>query len=153
MDFTKMMNKSLVEMKMNAKNKEEVINKMSQMLYDSGRIRSVDEFKKDVFKREDIETTNMDMGVAIPHSQSPAILKTSIALARLNDEISWEDYGKPVKIIFLLAVASNDKGVEHLEIISKIAELLIDEKFIETLKRTKNVNKLLKRMNKLIGGM
>lgn len=153
MDFKRMMNKSIVDMKMDAKNKNDAINKMAKMLYDAGRISSMDTFIADVFKREEIETTNMDMGVAIPHSQSQTIIKTSIALARINDGINWEDYGNPVKIIFLLAVSPNDKGVEHLEIISKLAELLIDERFIDTLKRTSNVNKLLKRMNKMIGGM
>jgi len=112
----------------------------------------MDAFIGDVFRREDIETTNMDMGVAIPHSQASAIEVTSIVLARLDEEINWEDYGEPVKIIFLLAVSPNDKGVEHLEVISRIAELLIDQKFIKFLRSTKNPKKLLRQMNKLIGG-
>ena len=93
----------------------------------------------------------MDMGVAIPHSKSSAIKKTSVALARLDNEIQWEDFGEPVKIIFMLAVSPTDKGIEHLEIISKIAELLIDEKFLSMLYKTRNADKLLRRINKLIG--
>ncbi|MEX1377323.1 MAG: fructose PTS transporter subunit IIA [Eubacteriales bacterium] len=151
MNLGKMMSKNMVDLQLNASNKRDAIIQMSNMLFEEGRISSRAMFIEDVYKREELETTNMDMGVAIPHSKSSAIKKTTVALARLSKEISWEDFGEPVKIIFMLAVSPNDKGTEHLEIISKIAELLIDEKFLRMLNRTRNVNKLLRRINKLVG--
>lgn len=152
MQFDRMVDKNIVNLHLNANSKYDVIRKMSQMLFDAGRIKSTDEFTEDVFKREEVETTNMDIGIAIPHSQSYTIKRTSVSIVKLEDEISWEDYGEPVKIIFLLAVSPTDKGVKHLEVVSKIAELLIDDKFVDFLRKTKNTRKLLKRMNKLIGG-
>ena len=152
MNLKKMMNVDMIDLNLKASNKKETIEKMAQLLFGLRRISFPEVFVSDVFKRENTETTNMDMGVAIPHSHSPSIKETSIVIARLNEEISWEDYGEPVKVIFLLAVSPADKGVEHLEVISKIAELLIDKKFIDFLKKTKNPRKLLKRINKLIGG-
>lgn len=152
MNLKKMMNVDMIDLDLQANDKKDAIEKMAQMLFGLKRISFEEVFISDVFKRESIETTNMDMGVAIPHSQSPSIKETSIVIARLNEEISWEDYGEPVKIIFLLAVSPTDTGVEHLEVISHIAELLIDQNFIEFLKKTKNPKKLLKRINKQIGG-
>lgn len=152
MQFERMVDKKNVNLNMSAKSKYDAIRKMGQMLYDTGRIKSIDKFIEDVFKREEVETTNMDIGVAIPHSQANVIKRTSISIVKLSKEISWEDYGEPVKIIFLIAVSPTDKGIKHLEVISKIAEILIDDKFIQFLKKTRNSRKLLKRMNKLIGG-
>jgi len=152
MNLTQLINRNIVDLRLNVQNKREAIEAMADMLKKDGRIESVDEFIADVYKREELETTNMDMGVAIPHSQSKAIKKSSVALARLTSEIEWEDYGEPVKIIFMLAVSPTEEGVEHLELISKIAELLVDDKFRDMLYKTINTNKLLKRMNKLVGG-
>lgn len=151
MELKEMMNRNIVDFNMKAANKEVAINKIAMMLFEDGRINSINEFVSDVFEREDLETTNMDIGVAIPHSQSLVVKKTAVALVKLDDEIDWEDYGEPVRIIFLLAVSPTDKGVEHLELISKIAELLIDEEFIAFLNKTKNINKLLRKMNKRMG--
>ena len=151
MNLGKMMSRSIIDLQLDASSKKDAIMQMSNMLFEDGRLSSRAMFIEDVYTREELETTNMDMGVAIPHSKSQAIKKTSVALARLKNEISWEDYGEPVKIIFMLAVSPNDKGTEHLEVISKIAELLIDDKFLKMLKKTKNINKILKRINKLVG--
>ncbi len=152
MKFNTIMDEKIVSLDMEAQTKDEALKKMAQMLYNDGRIFTLDRFIQDVYERESMETTNMDIGVAIPHSKSETIKKTSVALVRLNKEISWEDFGEPVKIIFLLAVSPNDDGVEHLELIAKIAELLIDERFVDRLYKTRNVRRLLKRINRMIGG-
>ncbi len=152
MKFNKIMDEKIVDLDMEAQTKDEALKKMAQMLYNDGRIFTLDRFVQDVYERESLETTNMDIGVAIPHSKSDDIKKTSVALVRLKKEISWEDFGEPVKVIFLLAVSPNDDGVEHLELIAKIAELLIDERFVDKLYKTRNTRRLLKRINRMIGG-
>lgn len=152
MDLKKLMNENTVNLNMDAKNKKEAIDKIAHMLFDDGRINSLDDFMTDIHKREEIESTNMEIGVAIPHGRTTAIKKSSVALARLKDEIDWQDGKAPVNIIFLLAVSPEDKGVEHLEVISKIATLLIDDEFIAVLKSTQDSTALLQLMNKMIGG-
>jgi len=152
MDLRELMNENIINLNLKAKSKRKAINKIAKMLSKDNRINSLREFIADVYKREAMESTNMGIGVAIPHSKTIGIKKSSVALVRLNKEISWEDGGEPVKTIFLLAVSPEDKGVEHLEVISKIATLLIDDDFISLLNGTDDSKELLDRMDELVGG-
>ncbi|MDA3847442.1 MAG: fructose PTS transporter subunit IIA [Vallitaleaceae bacterium] len=118
---------------MEVTDKNQALNKLATALDKSGRLHSLKGFMVDVKKRESIESTNMEMGVAIPHSKCEAIAVSSVAMARLKEPIDWEDGGSLVKYVFLLAVSPEDDGITHLEVISKIAELLIEESFLSLL--------------------
>jgi PTS system fructose-specific IIA component len=98
----------------------------------------------------------MGVGVAIPHGRSPSVLKNSIAIARLKQPICWDSKpgGKPVRIIFLLAVCDDvNKNRVHLELISKVAALLIKENFLKNLFITESKTELVDQIFELIGEM
>ena len=140
------------------KSKHEVLAKMVQCLADTGRIDDYDAFIENVLEREKIESTDMGIGVAIPHGKSSAVKQTSVVIGRLADPIPWkeaqEDHEKATFAIFLLAVpASDENGSMHLELISKVATLLIDDDFVEILKSTPSEKTLLSTIETFLGGM
>ncbi len=153
MDISKMLDAETINLHSDSINKYDAIKEMANMLYKSKRINDLTKFIEDVFKREKLESTNMDMGVAVPHSNSIFVDKTSIAIVRFKKEIDWEDGGEPVRCIFLFAVSKNEKGITHLDIIAKIAEILIDDDFIDFLNKTDNSKELINKINDLIGGL
>lgn len=143
-----------INLKMEVHKREEAIEKLAEMLLKEKRITEKEVFIEDILNREEIESTNMGMGVAIPHGKSTAVLKNSIAIGRLSKPMVWDDNKdeNPVSVIFLLAVrddAERDKA--HLELISKLATLLLKEKFLYTLFTTKSKIELIDQMNVLIG--
>lgn len=142
-----------IDLKMEVHTKEEAIEKLAEMLLKEKRITEKEAFIEDITNREEIESTNMGMGVAIPHGKSTAVLKNSIAIGRLTEPMVWDSNDEdPVSVIFLLAVrddAERDKA--HLELISKLATLLLKKKFLYTLFKTKSKIELIDQMNALIG--
>lgn len=150
MKLSELMSVNIVDLNMDVKTKKRAIRKIAKMLDDDDRINCKHGFIKDVYKREEMESTNMGVGIAIPHSKADAIKKSSVALARLKNAISWEDGGEKVKIIFLLAVSPNDEGVAHLEVISKVATLLMEDDFLDFLNNTDDAQKLIDEISRRI---
>ena len=96
----------------------------------------------------------MGKGVAIPHGKSAAVARNSIAIGRLEQPIEWsrEQEAEMVSVVFLLAVrddAQRDRA--HLELISKVAALLIKEDFRNTLFKTEDKRELIEKIYTLVG--
>ncbi len=155
-NFNEVINPSIIDLNMEAKSKTEAIGKLADILIKEKRIEEKEVFIEDILEREKLESTNMGVGVAIPHGRSSSVLKNSIAIARLTQPICWDSKqgGKSVRIIFLLAVCDNvNKNRVHLELISKVAALLIQENFLKTLFITESKTELIDQIFKLIGEM
>lgn len=153
-DFNEVINPSTIDLNMEANSKEEAIEKLADILIKEKRIKEKEAFIEDILERENLETTNMGMGVAIPHGRSLSVMKNTIAIARLIQPIRWDSKhgGKPVRIIFLLAVCDDaNKNRVHLELISKVAALLIQENFLKTLFTTESKTELIDQIFELIG--
>jgi PTS system fructose-specific IIA component len=157
MHLLEMLNEQTINLDLQAGTKEEALDQLATMLKNNERLVDKETFLKDVFEREAIEPTDMGIGVAIPHGKSAAVKQTTVAIGRLTEPIYWngtsDNSDEPIFAIFLLAVSLNDKGTTHLEIISKIASLLIDDQFIDSLRHTPNQSSLLETIEKYLGEM
>lgn len=152
MEFKEITNADLINLNLNAKTKKEAINVIAKMLYENNRISDLSGFIENVYKREKLESTNMGGGIAIPHSISDFVNKASIAIGRFNDPVDWEDGEDPISYIFLFAVSPLEKGITHLELISQMAVILIDEDFINFLHKTNDKEMLFNKISELLGG-
>jgi 2-O-A-mannosyl-D-glycerate-specific PTS system IIC component len=152
MKLSKLLITQNIDLDVNLNKKEDVLAYMAKLLFLSKRISDIDEFYKDLIKRENEESTNMDIGVAIPHSHSQTVKKSTVSIVKLRKPIKWDDHGEEVQYIFMLAASAQDKDVSHLELISKIAELLIDDEFIAFLDTNKEPQLLINKIEEMIGG-
>lgn len=151
MDISNMINAGIINLNLEASNKIDAIKEIAKMLDNENRLNDFNKFIEDVLKREAIESTNMDIGVAIPHSNSTYIKQASIGIGRMKDPIDWEDGGELVRTIFLFAVSSEDESITHLDVIAKTAVILIEDDFIEFLQTTTSSKDLLEEIIELIG--
>jgi PTS system fructose-specific IIA component len=127
-------NKDLINLELNASNKQEAILELTQMLYKKGIVTNAKDFSNDVFYRENEGMTGLGQGVAIPHGKSDSVIKTSLVVGRTQEPIEWESLDeKPVTIIILFAVKNTDANTMHIKLLQKVAMLLADEAFIEQL--------------------
>jgi fructose-specific phosphotransferase system IIA component len=152
-NLNEVISQTTIDLCLEASTKEEVIDKLADMLKEQGRIAEKEVFIEDVMKREMLETTNMGMGAAIPHTKSPSVLKNTIAIARLSRPMTWIsiDEVKPVSVVILLAVADNEnKNTCHMELISKVASLLLNKTFLNTLFTTQNKKELIDQIYTLL---
>lgn len=145
----------IIDLDLAAGSKLEAINQLIDLLHNAGRITDKDEFLEQVLDREETETTDFGVGVAIPHGRSNAVTRASVAIGKVRTPIQWNSTPgsgePPVFSIFLMASTTSDQGQSHLEIIAKIATLLLEEDFLAFLKTTTNTSSLIKKIKTSLG--
>ncbi|HAA64577.1 MAG TPA: PTS mannose transporter subunit IIAB [Thermoanaerobacter sp.] len=139
-----LINKNLVTLNLEAKNKEEAIIKLAELAQKEGKITSVEEYARSVFDREKAYTTGVGNGIAIPHGKSKAVKEAMIVFGKTTDGIEWDSLdGKPVNLIFLLGVPEENVDNVHLKILSQLSRKLMNDSFIEMLKKAVTVEEIL----------
>ena len=109
----------------------------------SGKIADVEKYRKGVFAREEEGTTGIGMGIAIPHCKSDAVTKAGLAAMVVKDGVDFESLdGTPAKIIFLIAAPNTEDNV-HLQVLSKLSVMLMDEQFTNSLINAGSVDEFL----------
>ena len=131
-----------------AKDKSDVLNRMVTLIDKSGRISDVESYRKGVFAREKEGTTGVGDGIAIPHCKSDAVKVPALAAMVLKDGVEYEALDdEPVHLIFLIAAPDAKENV-HLDVLSKLSTLLMDETFTHKLKKASSVDEFLKIIDK-----
>lgn len=124
--------------------KTEALNQCIDLMAKSGKIADVEKYRKGVFAREEEGTTGIGMGIAIPHCKSDAVTKAGLAAMVVKDGVDFESLdGTPAKIIFLIAAPNTEDNV-HLQVLSKLSVMLMDEQFTNSLINAGSVDEFLK---------
>lgn len=123
--------------------KTEALNQCIDLMAKSGKIADVEKYRKGVFAREEEGTTGIGMGIAIPHCKSGAVTKAGLAAMVVKDGVDFESLdGTPAKIIFLIAAPNTEDNV-HLQVLSKLSVMLMDEQFTNSLINAGSVDEFL----------
>ena len=126
-----------------ATGKTDVLNQCVDLMAKSGKIADVEKYRKGVFAREDEGTTGIGMGIAIPHCKSDAVKKAGLAAMVVKNGVDFESLdGTPAKIIFLIAAPNTEDNV-HLQVLSKLSVMLMDEHFTDSLINANSVDEFL----------
>lgn len=123
--------------------KTEALNQCIDLMAKSDKISDVEKYRKGVFAREEEGTTGIGMGIAIPHCKSDAVTKAGLAAMVVKDGVDFESLdGTPAKIIFLIAAPNTEDNV-HLQVLSKLSVMLMDEQFTNSLINAGSVDEFL----------
>ena len=123
--------------------KTEALNQCIDLMAKSGKIADVEKYRKGVFAREEEGTTGIGMGIAIPHCKSDAVTKAGLAAMVVKDGVDFESLdGTPAKIIFLIAAPNTEDNV-HLQVLSELSVMLMDEQFTNSLINAGSVDEFL----------
>ena len=146
MNFRNLIDESLIVLDSDCKTKIEVINKLVDLLDASGVLENRDEFFKVVMERETKSPTGLEDGLAIPHGKSTTVKNAKISAIRLKNKISdWEsiDEDNEVELAFLIAIPDSEKGSTHIEVLSNLTTLFMEDGFLEELKNSKTKKEFL----------
>lgn len=112
-----------------ASNKEETIEELAQVLFESGKINDMEGYVKDIMSREKILSTYCGSNIAIPHSVSEFVNEASFAFGR-SPGLNWDKDDDLVNFVIILAIPQLKEGEDtiHIEMMSAIAELALDDK-------------------------
>ena len=110
--------------------KKEVLDQMIELMVKSGKIRDKEAYRQQVYAREEESTTGVGEGIAIPHGKGDCVIRPGLAAMVVKDGVDFDSLdGEPVHLIFLIA-APNTKDNVHLDVLSKLSTLLMDEDFV-----------------------
>ena len=144
MKITDLLTKEAIDLDVKASNKKEVIEKAVELMQNNGNINNKDEYLKLVMKREEEGSTGVGEEIAIPHGKGESISKPGLAAMVIPEGVDFDSLdGKPIKLLFLIA-APNNKDNVHLEVLSRLSTLLINEKFRKKLLNAKTKEEFLK---------
>lgn len=142
MRITDLLKKESVALNADVNSKQDAINKLIDLHNDAGNLRDVSEFKKGILAREAQGSTAVGDGIAIPHAKSDAVKIPGLSAITVPNGVDYEALDlKPSKLLFMIA-APND-GDLHLEVLSRLMTLLMDENFREELLKAKDVQEFL----------
>ncbi|OJE32216.1 PTS fructose transporter subunit IIC [Bacillus tropicus] len=144
MKITELLKRDTVIMNLTASNKEAVIDELVEKLYGANRLNSKAEFKEAILKRESQSTTGIGEGIAIPHAKTKAVKQPAICFGRSVSGINYESLdGQPAHLFFMIA-ASEGADNTHLETLSRLSTLLMEEGFRKQLLEAKDEEELLR---------
>ncbi|MDA1631232.1 fructose-specific PTS transporter subunit EIIC [Bacillus cereus] len=144
MKITELLKRDTVIMNLTASNKEAVIDELVEKLDGANRLNSKAEFKEAILKRESQSTTGIGEGIAIPHAKTKAVKQPAICFGRSVSGINYESLdGQPAHLFFMIA-ASEGANNTHLETLSRLSTVLMDEGFRKRLLEAKDEEELLR---------
>lgn len=144
MKITDLLSIDSIEIGSSYKDKDELLKNAVKLMCRSGIINNEKEYLNSVLEREKESTTGVGNGIAIPHGRCKAVDKAGLAAIVLNKPVEYEALdNKPVELLFLIA-APEDKGNIHLEILSKLAMMLMDQEFTFKLKNSRTAEEFIR---------
>ena len=143
MRITELLDKRSISLTAAPASKSEALDMAVDLMAAGGKIRDKEAYRKEVYLREEESTTGVGGGIAIPHGKCDAVEKPGLAAMVIKDGVDFDSLdGEPVNLIFLIA-APNTKDNIHLDVLSKLSILLMDEQFSENLKKASTPEEFL----------
>ncbi len=143
MKITDLIKKDAISLNVEASKKEEIIQKAVDLMSNNGNINNKEEYLKLVMKREEEGSTGIGEEIAIPHGKGDCISAPGIAAMVIPNGADFDSLdGKPIKLLFLIAAPETKDNI-HLEVLSRLSTLLMDEKFKNKLLHAKSKDEFL----------
>lgn len=125
------------------KSKQEAIDAAVALMVKSGKINDEEAYKKQVYAREEESTTGIGEGIAIPHGKCDAVDRPGLAAMVIREGVDFDSLdGAPVTLLFLIAAPNTEDNV-HLDVLSKLSMMLMDEAFTENLRKAETPEQFL----------
>lgn len=148
MRITDLLDKNSINLNASPQNKKEALDQAVELMARSGKINDVEAYRKQVYAREEESTTGVGEGIAIPHGKCSAVNAPGLSAMVIKDGVDFDSLdGEPVNILFLIAAPDTEDNV-HMDVLSKLSVLLMDEEFVAGLKEAKNVDEFLSLIDK-----
>ena len=143
MKITDLLTKDSISIGESLNSKNEAIDTAVDLMNNLNNIEDLEEFKKQVYRREEQGSTGVGEGVAIPHGKSKAVKEPGLAAITIPDGVEFDSLdGNPVNLLFLIAAPDSDSNV-HLQILARLSKMLMDENFISSLVKAKSKEEFL----------
>ena len=143
MRITDLLDKRSISMDAAPVDKKATLDMAVELMAKSGKLMDVEQYRAQVYAREEESTTGIGEGIAIPHGKCDAVKTPGLAAMVIKNGVDYDSLdGEPVTLLFLIA-APNTKDNVHLDVLSKLSVMLMDENFTTSLRNAKSVEEFL----------
>ncbi len=143
MKITELLDKRSISLDAAPASKSEALDLAVELMAAGGKLSDVEAYRRQVYAREEESTTGIGEGIAIPHGKCDAVKKPGLAAMVIRDGVDFDSLdGEPVTLLFLIA-APNTKDNVHLDVLSKLSVLMMDEAFSASLRNAETVEQFL----------
>lgn len=147
MRITDLLSKDGIELNVNAKDKNDIINKMTKLMLKTGRITDLNAYTELVLKREEEGSTGVGEGIAIPHGKGDCVTEPGLVAMVVPNGVEYDALdGKPVNLLFMIAAPNTSDNV-HLDVLSRLSTMLMDKEFKNKLISAKSKEEFLNIIN------
>ena len=143
MRITELLDKRGISLDAAPADKKATLDMAVELMAKSGKLSDVEKYRAQVYAREEESTTGIGEGIAIPHGKCDAVKAPGLAAMVIKNGVDYDSLdGEPVTLLFLIA-APNTKDNVHLDVLSKLSVMLMDENFTTSLRNAKSVDEFL----------
>ena len=143
MRITDLLDRRSVSLTAAPKTKSETLDMAVDLMVKSEKISDREAYRKQVYLREEESTTGIGEGIAIPHGKCDAVKKPGLAAMVIKNGVEFEALDdEPVTLLFLIAAPNTEDNI-HLDVLSKLSVMLIDEEFTESLRNASSVDEFM----------
>ena len=143
MRITDLLDRRSVSLTAAPKTKSETLDMAIDLMVKSDKISDREAYRKQVYLREEESTTGIGDGIAIPHGKCDAVKKPGLAAMVIKNGVEFEALDdEPVTLLFLIAAPNTEDNV-HLDVLSKLSVMLMDEEFTESLRNASSVDEFM----------
>ena len=143
MRITDLLDKRSVSLTAAPKTKSETLDMAVDLMVKSEKISNREAYRKQVYLREEESTTGIGEGIAIPHGKCDAVKKPGLAAMVIKNGVEFEALDdEPVTLLFLIAAPNTEDNI-HLDVLSKLSVMLMDEEFTESLRNASSVDEFM----------
>lgn len=132
-----------IDINLKGNTKSEIIDEMIDILYKAGKLNDREEYKKEILKREQQGSTGMEEGIAIPHAKTNAVKNSTVAIGISKKGVDYESLDGELSHLFFMIAASDTSADSHIEILSKITTLLLEDEIREGILHANSKEELL----------
>lgn len=143
-----LINKNSVKLNLVSKDKSSVVDELVDLVNNSGNLNNKKEYKEAILTREELSTTAIGEGVAIPHAKNKAVNKACLAAGISKEGIDYEAFDDSLSHLFFMIAAPDGSNDTHLEVLSRLSTILMDEKFRNDLINASSIDEFLNLINK-----
>ncbi|MDY2734785.1 PTS fructose transporter subunit IIABC [Intestinibacter sp.] len=141
--MTDLLSKESIKLNLSSKTKPDVIDEMVDLVNASGNLNDKQEYKEAILAREELSTTAVGEGIAIPHAKTKAVKKACLAAGITKEGIDYEAFDGSLSNLFFMIAAPDGANNTHLEVLSRLSTILMDADFKNSLIDSKSVDEFL----------
>lgn len=143
MRITDLLDKRSISLTAKPADKKEALDQAIELMSKSGKLADVEKYREVVYERETEGSTGIGEGIAIPHGKCDAVKAPGLAAMVIRDGVDFDSLdGEPANLLFLIA-APNTKNNVHLDVLSKLSMMLMNEEFTAALRGASTVEEFL----------